>query len=239
MMVCFAVMVWSFMTAMVKGPAANAIWLQYLCPVWVMIASVAVLKQKTSAADLRMFVFSVSGVTLILACEMLHGSGIYATLLGILSGVSMAGVVLAMRGMKNMDAAWLITLNHAATVLMLTPWVWSAQRIEVSGYLALAFFGTFQMSIPYILFARGLRSTPSPEASILALIEPILLPVWVFIAWHNHPNYAPPPWWTWVGGALITAGLVSRYAPLLVQSWWQQRRDEEAKGGGPAENSAG
>jgi drug/metabolite transporter, DME family len=224
MMACFAIMVWSFMTAMVKGPAANAIWLQYLCPAWVILASVVFFKQKISGPDLRMFSFSISGVALMLICEMVQGSGLYATFLGVLSGFSMAGVLIFMRKMNHVDPAWLITLNHAATVLLLTPWVWHAhQSIDLSGYLALAFFGTFQMSVPYILFARGLRSTPSPEASILALIEPILLPLWVFIAWHNHPTYSPPPWWTWVGGSLITIGLVTRYLPALIQSRNQTR----------------
>ncbi len=191
MMVCFAIMVWSFMTAMVKGPAANAIWLQYLCPVWVILASVLIFKQPIGPADLKMFAFSISGVALMLVCELLRGSGLYATLLGVLSGISMAGVLLSMRSMHQVDPAWMITLNHAATVLFLTPWVWSThQSIDFTGYLALAFFGTFQMSVPYILFGRGLRSTPGPEASILRLIEPILLlPLWVFLAWHHHPSY--------------------------------------------------
>ncbi len=158
-----------------------------------------------------------------LVCELLRGSGLYATLLGVLSGISMAGV-LFLRSMHQVDPAWMITLNHAATVLFLTPWVWSThQSIDFTGYLALAFFGTFQMSVPYILFGRGLRSTPGPEASILALIEPILLPLWVFLAWHHHPSYTPPPWWTWVGGSLITIGLVSRYAPALVQANWRSK----------------
>ncbi len=229
MMICFAVMVWSFMTAMVHGPAANAIWLQYLCPVWVILASVIIFKQRIAADDLRMFAFSISGVTLILICELVQGSGLFATSLGVLSGISMAGVVLSMRTMPRVDPAWMITLNHAATVLLLTPWVWHThQPINLTGYLALAFFGTFQMSVPYILFGRGLRSTPSPEASILALIEPILLPVWVFLAWRHHPTYTPPPWWTWVGGGLITLGLVSRYAPALLQAQWQAARNRDS-----------
>ena len=220
MMICFAIMVWSFMSAAVNGPAANAIWLQYLCPVWVMLVSVLLFGERVSGPDLRMFLFCIGGVGLILVCEMYDGSGLYATFLGILSGMTFAAVVLFMRGMQNSDPAWLIALNHSATVLLLAPWVWDDHpSISTGGYWALAFFGIFQMSVPYILFARGLRSTSGPEASVLTLIEPILVPVWVFIAWHHHPTYEHPPWWTWCGGALITVGLVSRYIPALIQAW--------------------
>ncbi len=219
MMACFAVMVWSFMTAMVYGPAANAIWLQYLCPAWVMVVSVFVFRQRVDRPEVIMFVFCISGVGLMLACEMQRGSGLYATALGIVSGVSFAGVLLSMRGLHHVDPVWLITLNHTATVLLLAPWVWVAhQPIEPIGYVALGFFGVFQMSIPYVLFARGLRTTTAPEASVLALIEPILVPVWVYLAWHQHPSYQSPPWWTWVGGTLIVIGLAYRYVPAIIRS---------------------
>jgi drug/metabolite transporter, DME family len=224
MMVAFAVMVWSFMTAVVLGPAANAIWLQYLCPVWVLLVSVIVFREKVSAPDIRMFLFCISGVGLILACEMIDGSGLWATLLGILSGVSFAAVVMLMRSLRGSDPTWLIALNHSATVILLAPWVWGEHRpIGVGGYFALALFGVFQMSAAYILFARGLRSTSGPEASVLSLIEPILVPVWVYVAWHHHSSYLQPPWWTWVGAVLITLGLVSRYLPAIIVAANQNR----------------
>lgn len=222
MVACFAVMVWSFMTAMVHGPAANAIWLQYLSPAWVLVGGVVLLREKVTAADVRMFGFCLGGVLLILVMEMRSAASLYATAMGILSGVTFAGVVLSIRSMRDADSAWLITLNHGATALLLAPWVWQHGLGQVSwtSYLALGFFGVFQMSIPYLLFVRGLRSTPSPEASVLTLVEPILVPIWVFIAWRHHPSYDAPQWWTWAGGGLILSGLLSRYLPQLGHYLW-------------------
>jgi len=216
MVVCFAVMVWSFMTAMVYGTAANAIWLQYLSPAWVMLAGIFILKEPYSAGDGRMFVFCMAGVLLMLTMEMTAGQSQYATVLGIISGLSFAGVVICLRTLRGVDPAWLITLNHGATALLLAPWIWrTTSGVAWQSYVALGFFGVFQMSIPYIIFARGLSRTPSPEASILTLIEPILVPLWVYIAWRNLPGYEAPQWWTRAGGALILFGLMSRYLPLL------------------------
>ena len=112
MVVCFAVMVWSFMTAMVYGTAANAIWLQYLSPAWVMVAGIFILKEPYSAGDGRMFVFCMAGVLLMLTMEMTAGLSQYATVLGIISGLSFAGVVICLRTLRGVDPAWLITLNH-------------------------------------------------------------------------------------------------------------------------------
>lgn len=219
MLACFAIMVWSFMSAMVHGPAANAIWLQYLCPAWVLVGGVLLMKEKVTAADVLMIGFCLSGVAVILTMEMLGGGNLYATGMGILSGVSFAGVVLSMRAMRDMDAAWLITLCHVSTALFLCPWAWQRpETVELGGYVALGLFGIFQMSLPYLLFARGLRSTSSPEASVLTLIEPLLVPLWVFLAWHQHPGYDAPRWWTWAGGSLILIGLLGRYLPPLLRA---------------------
>jgi drug/metabolite transporter, DME family len=219
MLICFPLMVWSFMSAMVHGPAANAIWLQYLAPTWVLIGSALILKEQVTYADLRMFLCCMSGVALILAMEMAVGTALYATAMGILSGLAFAGVVLSMRCLRDADSAWLITLNHGATALVLSPWVWQrSETIATSSYVALGLFGLFQMSLPYVIFARGLRNTSSHEAMVLTLIEPILVPIWVYCAWRNHASYQSPDWWTWAGASLILIGLLARYLPPLLRA---------------------
>jgi len=219
MCVCFAVMVWSFMTAMVYGPAANAIWLQYLSPAWVLIGAVVLLKENVTRADVRMFLFCIVGVFLIVAMETRRGGTLLATGMALLSGVSFAGVVLSMRVMKDVDSAWLITLNHFTAAMLLLPWALPEHRwIAPAAYVALAAFGVLQMSVPYVLFAKGLREVSSAEASMLILIEPILVPVWVYLAWHQHPSYIAPPWWTYAGAGLILVGLIGRYLPPLIRN---------------------
>jgi drug/metabolite transporter (DMT)-like permease len=76
--------------------------------------------------------------------------------------------------------------------------------------LVLVAFGVIQMAIPYILFARGLRVVDAAEAGLIALVEPILNPIWVVIFVHERP--ATP---TLVGGSLLLLGVVYRYLPAL------------------------
>ena len=67
------------------------------------------------------------------------------------------------------------------------------------------------MAVPYVLFAWGTRVITGHEASFIALLEPLLVPLWVYLAWHNAPSYQPPAWWTFVGGGLIMTGMALRY----------------------------
>ena len=78
------------------------------------------------------------------------------------------------------------------------------------------------MGLPYVLFARGLRHIAGHEATGIGLLEPIVMPVWVWLVWQESPQ-----WWTLAGGGLILAGLAIRYvfvppAPTLA--------DPEARG---------
>jgi drug/metabolite transporter (DMT)-like permease len=77
---------------------------------------------------------------------------------------------------------------------------------------ALAAFGMLQMGAPYFLFARGLRTISGHEAAGIGLLEPILVPIWVWLIWSSQPGYEAPRWWTFVGAAFILSGLVLRYS---------------------------
>src|SRR5690606_11616776 len=71
--------------------------------------------------------------------------------------------------------------------------------------------GILQMGLPYTLFTRGLKTIPGHEAAGIGLIEPLLVPLWVYVAWRHSPLYEAPQWWTYVGGGLIFLGLLLRY----------------------------
>jgi drug/metabolite transporter (DMT)-like permease len=67
------------------------------------------------------------------------------------------------------------------------------------------------MGLPYLLFARGVSRVTGHEAAGIVLLEPILVPVWVYLAWRHVPSYQAPQWWTLAGGGLILLGLGLRY----------------------------
>jgi hypothetical protein len=77
-------------------------------------------------------------------------------------------------------------------------------------WLLLAGLGMVQMGLPYVFFARGLRTIPGHEAAGIGLTEPILVPIWVYLAWGDQPAV-----WTLVGGGFILAGLAVRYLEPL------------------------
>ncbi len=207
----FAAMSVAFLTAMSKTNAANAIWLQNTAPVWIFLVGVFVLGDTVHRRDWWLMAFALTGVGLILSFE-LRGQAAEGTVYGLLGGATYAGVVLCLRWMRAEDSAWLVAMNHFVTGVILLPYVIYV-GIWPSGWqlVILCAFGVLQMGLPYWLFAQGLRGIPGHEASGLVLLEPILVPVWVWLAWRHESTYEAPAWWTLVGGGLILVGLLCRY----------------------------
>lgn len=202
----FVVMNYAFLTAMAEGTAANAIWLQMTAPVWVLLLGVTVFHERAVSRDWWQLVFVAAGVGVILYYES-RGAAPRAVVWGLVSAISYSGVVLALRQLRDYDAVWLAALNHLATAVCLAPFaVTQAPLPSGVQWVLLACFGILQMALPYVLFARGLRAIPGHEATAIGMLEPLLVPVWVYLAWGERPA-----WWTMAGGGLILLGLAVRF----------------------------
>lgn len=206
MVVCFAAMNATYLTAMTLTTAANAIWLQSTAPLWIFLAGAVLGTEAFNRRDLVPLACGGVGVALILSFEI-HGQAGAGIVCGLASGLCYAGVVLSMRRLRAENSAWLVALNHLFAAAALFSYVlycgiWPSPR----QLIVLAAFGLFQMGLPYFLFARGLRSVTSQEASLITLLEPVLVPVWAFLAWGERPDS-----WTLAGAGLILAGLIVRY----------------------------
>jgi len=201
----------TYLTAMTLTTAANAIWLQSTSPWWVFLISVVLLREPALRRDLIPLGFGFLGVGMILLFEVREQipTGV---VLGVVSGLCYASVLVCMRGLRGENPAWLIALNHAVAAAALLPWViYLGCWPSLSQLAVLAGFGAIQMALPYMLLLRALRSISSQEAVAIGLVEPILMPIWVYLVWGEVPA-----WWTIAGASLILVGLMLRYVVLEI-----------------------
>jgi drug/metabolite transporter (DMT)-like permease len=70
-----------------------------------------------------------------------------------------------------------------------------------------AVMGVVQLGLGYYLIAKGMRHLPAVEASLLTLIEPVLNPLWAFIAVQEIPGP-----WALLGGAVIIGSIAYQAA---------------------------
>jgi drug/metabolite transporter (DMT)-like permease len=215
MTLSFTAMNATYLTAMELTTAANAIWLQSTAPIWVLLVGVLCWREPLARRDTVLLGCGSAGVGLILACELTQQTGRTAGIaMGLAAGLFYAGVILSMRRLRGENGAWLVALNHLVAAGLLAPWAVYIDRWPSATQLAvLAVFGFVQMGLPYLLFARALRTLPGHEAAGIALLEPVLVPCWAWIA-----RGEVPAWWTLAGGGLILVGLAAPWLPVAVQA---------------------
>lgn len=225
MVCCFAAMSGLYVSALVLGNAANAIFLQNTAPVWVYLIGVYVLGHAADNRTFRAMMLAMVGAGVIVAGNWpRHLTGDALTreveilLMAVGSGLLYAFVVLFLNQLKAESPAWLMVLNLVGSAAVLgvvvcarggwpafLAWVRTPTAAQL-GFLAV--FGFLQMAMAYWLFARSLRAVSPQEAGLITLLEPVLNPVWAYLI---APDRETPTVWTCVGGGVLLLALAWRY----------------------------
>ena len=206
--IAFATMVGLYIAAIKATTAANAIFLQCSATAWVVPIGWMFLKEKPDRRTLWGVGLAMLGIAWIIAPELLvvDSSHLVGMAMGLASGVAYACVVVGLRSCRADDSIWLSVWNNMAgslilaAVIALTGESILPYRSSIPG---LAVFGFLQMALPYTFFARGLRTTTPAQATLIALVEPILNPIWVWLLHGERPHNA-----TIIGGIFMIIGVV-------------------------------
>jgi drug/metabolite transporter (DMT)-like permease len=207
MVISFAIMNASFISALALGTAAKAIVLQYTAPMWMYLASVWWLGEQADRKNLAALLIGIVGIGVIFVGGWQHGQ-LPIVGIGLVSGLSYAGVLIFLRVLRDVSSRWLTVVNHLFGGLILIPLVVSMTSPSPAQFVVLFFYGGLQMGLPYWLVARGLRSVSPQEAGTITLLEPILNPIWAYLVASEVPSM-----FEWIGGAFILGALAWRYWP--------------------------
>jgi drug/metabolite transporter (DMT)-like permease len=187
--------------------AANSIFLQDTAPLYVGLLSFLVLGERVGRGELLSFPLFFLGLALFF-CDRLSEGQRMGNLLALTSGVSFALCILGLRGLGTANAAPLVWGNVMAALLSL-PGALHGPVPRLVDLGIVAYLGVFQLGIAYVLFARGVQSTPAVEASLLALLEPVLNPIWTFLWAGERPGH----WAIWGGSLILVATAWRALAP--------------------------
>jgi len=204
----YAAMIVTFVSATKLTTAANAIFLQYTGPAYVLALSPFLLREPFERLDAFCVALSLAGMALFFVGKVEPGQ-FWGNVLGALSGITYAlTIVLLRRDAKEgaKDAMPSTVLGNLIAALITLPFATGDfARITAQGALVLLYLGVVQMGIAYLLLARGLRSVPAAEASLISMLEPTLNPVWVYLGTGERPGP-----WAVLGGAVVLAAVFLR-----------------------------
>ena len=201
---CYAPLLICFVTATKMTTAANAIFLQYISPAIVLVLEPRILKTRMLNYNILTVFVCMIGLSFFLL-EQNGSSHWFGDGLAILSGIFSACLILSLKVGSRSQQMSGILLGNIWVVLITTPWFIQSVSPTVNEHLMLTFLGFVQIGLGYLFFTYGQRRIPAIESSLIAMLEPILNPLWVMIGYHEIPSG-----WSLAGGLIIIMTLSAR-----------------------------
>ena len=204
--ILYAALLLLFVLATKETTAANAIFLQYTAPLYVLVLEPLFYKEKFRQRDLLTVVFCVIGMSLFFVGK-LRPQDVTGNLLALASGLCFAFYFLLLRHASSRDVnrASSVIYGNLLVVLVAAPAGLKAlPHINLHDALSVVYLGVVQIGVAYTLFTLGMaRGIRSLDAGIVGYIEPVLNPVWVFLVIGERPSK-----WALLGGTIIVGAVV-------------------------------
>jgi len=194
--------------------AANAIFLQYTAPLYLFLFGYWFLGERPHRTDWILTPIILLSLILFLGDGLRFG-GIEGNLFGVLSGLSMAIMMLCMRREKAGEPGTLILMGCLIGILIGFPSL-IQETFSLQSVGIILFLGVFQMGLSYVFFSIAIKSLNALESSLILFIEPVLNPVWVFLVIGEVPgNLALLGGLLVIGTAVVRAVISARAVPCL------------------------
>lgn len=198
--VSYAAMAVTFVAATRLTTAANAVLLQYTAPIYVAILGSIILKEKVAAKDVIAIVITFVGIIMFFADSFTAG-GLWGNILAIASGFFFAFFIVCSRQQKAESPMETILLGNVFTAIICMPFIFTVSY-DLKSIIGIALLGVVQFGVPYVLYGIAIKHVRALDAVMIAVIEPILNPVWVFLFLGEKPGT-----WAILGGLVVLGAI--------------------------------
>jgi drug/metabolite transporter, DME family len=194
-----------FVMATKLTTAANAIFLQSTYLAYVLILEPYLTKTKMQRIDIIAVVLSFIGMMMFVLSDFDKGSINIGILIAMGAGIATAGVILTQKRNDFEHVPSGIFMGNMLVVLANSFAFINKPYPQGIEWGILLFLGFIQLGVGYLLFAKGQRHITAFEGALIALVEPILNPIWVMIGYGEIPSFL-----SLVGGAIIIFAIMLR-----------------------------
>ena len=176
-----------FVIATKLTTAANAIFLQYTAPIYVLIFEPLILKTKLKAINVISVIISFIGMTLFFVGEI-SPSHLEGNLVALLSGICFAAFLIGIRKSSEEFRVPSIFWGNIFIPLICFNSVYPEFNIDMTNFLMVAYLGIFQIGLAYAIFTYSIKRIEGIEAALIAMIEPVMNPIWVYLGYGEKPS---------------------------------------------------
>lgn len=209
----YAVTVILFVQANKRTTAANAIFLQSTSPAYVAALGHWLLGERVTRGHVLTLGLMAAGVACVLAglpppaatAPDPTGGNIIAAASAVTCAAMMVGLRWLGRAGGTGGAPAAVATGNVLAFLLALPFAWPIEGARPADWAIVVYLGAFQIAIAYVFLLSALRHVGALEASLLLFVEPVLSPVWAWLAHGERPGA-----WALVGGTLILGTAIVR-----------------------------
>lgn len=192
----------SFVLSNKLTTAANAIVLQFTAPLFIVIFSAVLFKQKIRRNDLIAVLCAMVGIAMFFL-DKLETGYLAGNFVAILAGAFMACMYMTMGNIEGEERFSAILVGQILAFLIGLPAVITTHpTFSAAPVVCIVILGVFQLGIPYILYAKASEYCPPLACSLLGAVEPLLNPVWVFLFDGEKPGF-----YALIGAVIVIASV--------------------------------
>lgn len=197
-----------YVAALLTTTVADVLVIYATLPFFAAGMAYVVTGERASRRTLVAAGIALVGVVIMVVGGLGHGR-LVGQSLALLMTVTFAGLVVLQRRDPQLPVA---PINAVAALVAAGFGYTVARHVEVTAFDVgvLAVFGVTTITIGFALFMEGAKHVPAAEASLVAMLDVVIGPLWVLIAFGERPDPE-----TIVGGAFVLGAALWRLAPEL------------------------
>ncbi|HSU04193.1 MAG TPA: DMT family transporter [Acetobacteraceae bacterium] len=200
---CFAVSMISFINALDLTTVASVMVFQAISPLIAALLAWIWLHERLTRRTLVAIIAAFVGVLVMVSGDLGSG-GFVGDAIGLAMAVTSALTIVLARFDRRVSMAAATFAGMAITAAVALPMTRFA--LPISDYALLALFGVGQMAFALVLFTTGVRLMPAADAGLITLLECVLAPLWVWLA------FAETPQGRTLAGGVVVLGAVAASA---------------------------
>ena len=186
----------TYVFALLYNTVANALFIFSFAPFLAAFLGWMLLGERVATRTWFAIGFAMAGLTVMVGSE-LAVSHYLGTLLALWIPIAYAASIIAVRRSKRDNMLVALCLAGLVALVLsaffVTDYALTSRDLIISLYL-----GVFQVGMGFTLVVLGSRHVPAAQVGLLALVEPILAPLWAWMGVGELPGLA-----TIIGGSII------------------------------------
>ena len=197
---CLALASATFIAALNHTSVARVLFIQAISPVLASLLAWVALKEPVSGRTALSLALALAGVALMLGAP---GAGnLTGDLLALTMATSFAVALVISRHRKDVSMAPATFLSQLMLIVVLGPFA-ALGDVPRGDIPELAAMGAGQIGLGLALLTMGARLIPAAQVALITLLEVVLGPLWVWLAYDERPETA-----TLIGGAVVIVAIV-------------------------------